>query len=58
MEPKKLFFCGSITLPETNSEFTPENGWLEYILVSFLEFAYFQVRTVSFRECIYGCFQK
>ena len=24
-----------ITLPETNSKFAPENGWLEYFLVSF-----------------------
>ena len=24
-----------IPLPETNSEFTPENGWLEYILLSY-----------------------
>ncbi len=23
------------TLPETNSEFTPENGWLEYTIISF-----------------------
>ena len=34
------------TLPETNM--APENGWLEYQL-SF-GMAYFQVRTVSFRE--------
>ena len=36
------------TLPETNSEFTPENGWLE----DYLPFGkvYFQGRTVSFRE--------
>ena len=25
-----MFFLGDCTLPETNSEFTPENGWLEY----------------------------
>ena len=38
--------------PETNSEFTPENGWLEYELRFLLEQkAYFQERTVSFREC-------
>ena len=31
--------------PETNSEVTPENGWLEYVLVSFWGlFAYFQGR--------------
>ena len=24
------FLCLNITLPETNSKFTPENGWLEY----------------------------
>ena len=30
----------------------PENGWLEYFLVSFWGLAYFQVfSTVSFREC-------
>ena len=38
------------TLPETNSEFTPENGWLEYDCF-LLGMAYFQVRAVSFREC-------
>ena len=30
------------TLPETNSEFAPKNGWLEYVLVSFWQKAYFQ----------------
>ena len=40
-----------ITLPETNSEFSPENGWLEYFLVSFWGAAYFQgAFAVSFRE--------
>ena len=39
------------TLPETNSEFTPENGWLEdEISFPFWGPAYFQRRTVSFRE--------
>ncbi len=37
------------TLPQSNI-FTPENGWLEYILVSFWGPAYSQVRTVSFSE--------
>ena len=27
----------SSTLPETNSKFAPENGWLEYFLLSFLD---------------------
>ena len=40
----------SITLPETNSEFAPENGWLE-IQVSGM--AHFQWRTVSFREATF-----
>ena len=30
---------------------SPENGWLEDFLVSFWVLAYFQVQTVSFREC-------
>ena len=34
----------------------PENGWLEYFLVSFWEFVYFQgLKPVSFRECL-ACF--
>ena len=38
-------------LPETNSEFTPENGWLETFL-SFWDPAYFSgALAVSFREC-------
>ena len=36
MEPKR-----SITLPETNSEFTPENGRLEYDELSFWELGLF-----------------
>ena len=32
------------TLPETN--IAPENGWLEYFLVSFWDAAYFQVLLV------------
>ena len=36
------------TLPETNM--APENGWLEYVFP--FGKAYFQVQTVSFRECI------
>ncbi len=51
--------------PETNSEFTPENGWLEYFFFCFLfGMAYFQGRTVSSREgrCASffadGCFTK
>ena len=38
------------TLPETNSIFATENGWLEDFLVSYWVSAYFQGRTVSFRE--------
>ena len=39
----------SNTLPETNSEFTPENGWLEYdsFLLGWPIFRCY----VSFREC-------
>ena len=37
---KKMF---QTPLPETNSKFAPENGWLE-------DYFYFQGRTVSFRE--------
>ncbi len=39
-------FGGKITLgslPETNSNFAPENGWLEDFLVSFWGPAYSQV---------------
>ena len=39
------------TLLETNSKFTPENGWLEDFLVSFWGLAYFLGIHVSFREC-------
>ena len=42
------FQAGGVTLPETNSEFTPENGWLEYQFP--FGMAYFQGRTVSFLE--------
>ena len=42
-------FLNKNTLPETNV--APENGRLEYFLVSFWVPAYFQGRTVSFREC-------
>ena len=38
-----------VTLPATN--IAPENGWLEYQFP--FGMAYFQVRTVSFRECTY-----
>ena len=39
------------TLPETNM-FTPENGWFEDDPFLLGWKAYFQGRTVSFRECI------
>ena len=38
------------TLLETNSEFTPENGWLEDDPFLFGK-ASWRVRTVSFKEC-------
>ena len=41
-----LDVCGSLTLPETH--IAPKNGWLEYEFP--FGMAYFQVRTVSFRE--------
>ena len=40
-----------VTLPETNSNFAPENGWLEYDRLSYWVSAYFQGQAVSFREC-------
>ncbi len=44
----------SFTLPETNSKFAPENGWLEYCFLPLgaLRMAYFQGLSlaVSFRE--------
>ena len=43
-----MVFLG--TLPETNI-FAPENGWLEYKFP--FGMAYFQGRTVSFREGIF-----
>ena len=36
--------------PETNCQFAPKNGCLEYFLVFFWDTPYFQCRTVSFRE--------
>ena len=47
LEKKRL---GEGTLPETNSEFTPENGWLEYFLVSFWGKRPIFRGHVSFRE--------
>ena len=44
-----LVLFGKKNLPETNSEFAPGNGWLEYNFP--FGMAYFQGRTVSFREC-------
>ena len=44
------FFPGVGTLPETNSEFTPENGWLEDDCFLLGQKACFQGRAVSFRE--------
>ena len=49
---KKFFsFLDSVTLPETNSEFTPENGWLEddRFLLGFGLFS--GALAVSLREC-------
>ena len=43
---KNLSGLHLFTLPETN--IAPENGWLEYYFP--IGMAYFQVRTVSFRE--------
>ena len=42
-----------VTLPETNSEFTPENGWLEcHRFLLGRQKAYFsEALAVSFREC-------
>ena len=44
------------TLPETNSKFAPENGWLEYVgirvLVSFGDGLFAGAFAVSFREGI------
>ena len=44
---QKKYTLPRTTLPETN--IAPENGWLEYSLP--FRMAYFQVPTVSFREC-------
>ena len=38
------------TLPETNSEFTPENGWLADDSFPCGDFAYFQGQTTSSRK--------
>ena len=40
------------TLHETNSEFTPENGWLEDYLLPFGARPIFR-DYVSFRECVH-----
>ena len=45
-----LFTHRGITLPETNSEFTPENGCLEYDRFLLGQKTCFQGQTVSFRE--------
>ena len=50
LNKKYLVVWVMITLPQTNSKFTPENGWLEYFLVSFWQEAYFQGIAVRFRE--------
>ena len=50
-----------LTLPETNSEFTPENGRLEYFLVSFWGVGWPIFRcelAVSFREDASKCLGK
>ena len=46
-----LWSCENVgkILTETNSEFAPENGWLEYGLFPFRK-AHFEGRAVSFRE--------
>ena len=44
-----------ITLPETNI-FAPENGWLEYFLISFWGPAYFQGRTGCWLQGGYPAF--
>ena len=41
---KKKASPEKMTLPETNSKFAPENGWLDY-WVSFWDLAHFQGRT-------------
>ena len=38
------------TLPEINSKFAPENGWLEDVGILFGARPIFQGRTASFRE--------
>ena len=45
-----LFTHRGITLPQTNSEFTPENGCLEYERFLLGQKACFQGQAVSFRE--------
>ena len=50
-QPSFLIESSTHTDPETN--IAPENGWLEYYIVSFWVSAYFQGRTLSFREGIY-----
>ena len=48
---------GKVTLPETNSEFTPENGCCWKTSLSFWGTAHFLgARPVSFREGIYHFF--
>ena len=48
-EPNRISIT---TLPETNSEFTPENGWLEDEIFPFGVSAYFSgALAVSFTEC-------
>ena len=42
--PKYCEITQLTTLPETNSQFAPENGWLEYKPFLLGPSAYFQVR--------------
>ena len=42
---------GFFSTPETNI-FAPENGWLEYFLVSFWDGLFSGAFAVSFRECL------
>ena len=53
-----FFLGGGCTLPETNSEFTPENGWLEYFLVSFWVPAYFQGRLLLVSGRVNGFYDR
>ena len=51
--PKPSMVCWLFTPPETNSKFTPENGWLVQMKFPFGDDLFSGAFAVSFTECTY-----